>query len=643
MNYQIENSNFLSAQIKAICLICAFGLLAFYGTLHSPFHYDDAHAIVENPHIKDLSTFQEKVGIQNIFNRSVLLLSFAINQHFGELEVFGYHLVNILIHILTSILWFFLVKEFLYIEPTEKRVFKKNLPLVCSFIHLLNPLNIQAITYISSRSSLLATFFYLFAFYILIQVLKPNKKVDSSLKNFIFIFIFLIILFLGFATKEIVASFPLMAVVYLWFLTAEEDRKNLIPKIASILSILVGFLAYRYLQQGNLFSVRADPVSGETHRLLYFLNQIQVIAGYYLLKLLAPFSLNFEPDIDLYTTWFHWDWFFSLIILLSIGAAIFKQNSILIKFGALWFCIALLPTSSFIPLKQLATEHRTYLPGLGFNLILGWIFLNIKNYRFISQVLFIAFILIISLLTLNRSLDYRSEISLWEDTAKKSPFKALVQNNLATAYMGAGKLEKAKTALESALSIEPAQIDSHINLGHIASRERNWNMAIEKFNLGIALGTQKSDTFYFSGLARNNLGKYQEAIPFFEKAISIKPFKADYYFDLGNSYKNLKQFDDALLYFRKALTIDSDHYKAHNNIGTIFWHMGEFDKAKSEFEKVLHINPNIPAIHNNLAAIYLKRKEFKKALPHLKTVVKLQPENMDAKKLLKFSLDQVKQ
>ena len=70
----------------------------------------------------------------------------AINQHFGKLEVFGYHLVNILIHILTSILWFFLVKKLLGIEPLEKRFLKENLPLLCSAIHLLNPLNIQAVT-----------------------------------------------------------------------------------------------------------------------------------------------------------------------------------------------------------------------------------------------------------------------------------------------------------------------------------------------------------------------------------------------------------------------------------------------------------------------------------------------------------------
>ncbi|MED5353044.1 MAG: tetratricopeptide repeat protein [Nitrospinota bacterium] len=642
MNCQSGKSNFLTIQIKAICLICFMGLIAFSGTLHSPFHYDDEHAIVENPHIKDLSKFQEKVGIQNIFNRSVLLLSFAINQHFGEFEVFGYHLVNILIHILTSILWFFLIKEFLLIESIKKISFKKNLPLICSSIHLLNPLNIQAVTYISSRSSLLATFFYVLAFYILVHIKKPIKGIISKVNFLILVFFFLIILFLGFATKEIVASFPLMAIVYIWLSTAKQNRKSLVPQIASILFILIGFLAYRYLQQGNLFSLKADPTSEETHRLLYLLSQIRVVVGYYFLKLLAPFSLNFEPDIILYKSWFHWDWFISLLVLLSAGVAVFKQNSILIKFGAAWLCITLLPTSSFIPLKQLATEHRAYLPSLGFSLILGCIFLNIKIQRFMPQILFIIFLLLISLLTLNRSLDFRSEISLWEDTSKKSPHKALVQNNLATAYMGANQLEKAKVALNKALSINPLQIESHVNLGHIASRKKNWKVAIEKFDLGIALGTKRADTFYYSGFARNILGKYEEAIPYFKNAITIKPFNADYHFDLGNSYQKLNQFDDALFHFRKALQINPNYYKAHNNIGTIFWSIGELDKAKFEFEKVLHINPNIPTIQNNLASIYLKKGEFKKAIPHLEALINLQPKNVNAKKLLQFSLEQLK-
>ena len=642
MTHHPQNLDPITPQVKAIFVLCCMGLLAFYSTLHSPFHYDDTHAIVENPYIKDLSKFQEKVGIQNVFNRSALLFSYAVNQNLGEMEVFGYHLVNILIHILNAILCFFLVTKFLCIEAFKYRSELKILPLVCSVIHLVNPLNVQAVTYISSRSSLLATFFYLLAFYIFLKILKPPTEEYSKLQISILVSNLLIVLFLGIASKEIVASFPLVAIAYLWLATPNEKRKKLIPKFISILSLLLVFLGYRYFQQGSLFSLKADPASGNTDHLLYLLSQIKVILGYYLLKFLAPFNLNFEPDIVLYSNWFHWGWIISLTILLIAGVAIFKQQSNLIKFGSLWFLITVLPTSSFIPLKQLATEHRTYLPGLGFSLVLGWMFLNIRNCQITTKVLFLFFVLLASTLTLNRSLDFRSEVSLWEDTSRKSPQKALVHNNLATAYMAADQLQQAKTALIAALAINPLQIDSHVNLGHIAGREKNWEQAIEKFDLGISLGTKKSDTFYYSGFARNNLGRYKEAIPYFEKAISLKPFKADYYFDLGNSYNHLQLFDDALYQFRKTLEIDPNHYKAHNNMGTIFWALGTLDHAKDAFEKVLSIKPDIPAIHNNLAAIHVKKGAYKKAIPHLEKLISLQPENINAQKLLQFSLGQIK-
>ena len=642
MTPHLQNHDPVTRQVKAIFILCCMGLLAFYGTLHSPFHYDDTHAIVENPYIKDLSKFQEKVGIQNVFNRSALLFSYAVNQNLGEMEVFGYHLVNILIHILNAILCFFLVKKFLCIEAFKYRSQLKILPLVCSVIHLVNPLNVQAVTYISSRSSLLATFFYLLAFYIFLKILKPPTEEYSKLQISILVSNLLIVLFLGIASKEIVASFPLVAIAYLWLATPNEKRKKLIPKFISILSLLLIFLGYRYFQQGSLFSLKADPASGNTDNLLYLLSQIKVIVGYYLLKSLAPFNLNFEPDIVLYSNWFHWDWIISLTILFIAGITIFKQQSNLVKFGALWFLITLLPTSSFIPLKQLATEHRTYLPGLGFSLILGWLLLNIRNCQVTSKVLFLIFIILVSTLTLNRTLDFRSEVSLWEDTSRKSPRKALVYNNLATAYMAADQLQQAKAALIAALAINPLQIDSHVNLGHIAGREKKWEQAIEKFTLGINLGTQKASTFYYSGFARNNLGKYKEAIPYFERAIILKPFNADYYFDLGNSYNHLQLFDEAMYQFRKTLEIDPNHYKAHNNMGTIFWALGAIGQAKDAFEKVLSIKSDIPEIHNNLAVIYIKKGAYKKAIPHLEKMISLQPENMNAKKLLHFSLGQLR-
>ena len=77
-------------------------------------------------------------------------------------------------------------------------------------------------------------------------------------------------------------------------------------------------------------------------------------------------------------------------------------------------------------------------------------------------------------------------------------------------------------------------------------------------------------------------------------------------------------------------------------MGTIFWSLGALEKAKMEFIKVLEIKPDIATIHNNLAAIYLKSGEYKNAIPHLENLVNLQPQNANARELLKYSLAQIK-
>ena len=171
----VKSTDVIGYQVKSLIVLTCMGILAFWATFHSPFLYDDAHAIVENPYIQQLDGFQKNVGIENIFNRSVLLLTFAINREIGGLEVFGYHLVNILIHILTGLVWYFLVRELLLLEPDRQRL--KRLPLICASIHLLNPLTVETVSYISTRSSGLATLFYLLAFYIFCRLLRPRKDV----------------------------------------------------------------------------------------------------------------------------------------------------------------------------------------------------------------------------------------------------------------------------------------------------------------------------------------------------------------------------------------------------------------------------------------------------------------------------------
>jgi len=625
-------------QLKSIMVLTCMGLLGFWATFYAPFLYDDTHAIVENPYIKHLNTFQANVGIENIFNRSVLLLTFAVNQEIGGLNVYGYHLANILIHILTGVVWYFLVSELLLLESPQHQL--RRLPLICASIHLLNPLTVETVAYISSRSSGLATFFYLVAFYIFCRLVRPRKDNFPWAARSLFITGLLGFLFLGVGTKEIVITFPFMAIVYIWFITAPDDRKSLKIKFSTLLLPLVIYFCYRFIEQGNIFSLKADPVSGATSRYLYFLSQVKVTVHYYLLKLLLPFNLNFEPDIRLSSGVFDPQIIFALMVFAAGAVIVFRSRSAILQFSMIWFLVTLLPSSSFIPLKQIAIEHRTYLPSLGFSLAFGWLFLKASPTRTFFVTFFAIFISCSFLLTVNRSLDYRSEVILWEDTASKSPNKALVHNNLATTYMDAELLQEAKEELAITLQLNPGQSNAYANLGHIHFRENNWQQALENFNRAITLGSRKPDTFYFSGLALVKLNANAEAISFFREAIHIQPRKAYYYFELGNSYRSIKAFDEALQAYRDTLNIQPHHPQAQNNIGVIFWNLKAYDRADIEFNKAFQMQKDLPEIHQNLAALYLRTSRYQKAIPHLKQLLKFQPQNKNAQKLLDHALAQ---
>ena len=640
MNSKITNIGSIGYQLKSVTILTCMGLLAFWATFYSPFIYDDAHAIVENPYIQQLSDYQKSVGIENIFNRSVLLLTFAVNREIGGLDVFGYHLINVLVHILTGLVWFFLVSELLLLEPLRHRL--NRLPLICASIHLINPLTVETVTYISSRSSGLATFFYLVAFYIFCRLVRPRKENLAWAGKLLFIVGISGFLFLGAGTKEIVVTFPLMAIIYIWLITPAGERKSLKTKIGAILLPLLLYFCYRYMEQGNIFSLKADPVSGETSRFLYFFSQIKVAVHYYLLKLFLPFNLNFEPDIRLLPGFIDGQLVFAVGILGAGAIMIFRHKSPILQFAVLWFFITLLPSSSFIPLKQIATEHRTYLPGLGFSLALGWLFLNAQSVRALATGLLLAFLSFNFLLTVNRSLDYRSEIMLWKDTVEKSPNKALVHNNLATAYMENEMLEEAKEELAITLQLNPAQSDAYANLGHIHFRQEHWNKAIEEFDHAIALGSNKPDTYHFAGLAWSKQKAYGDAIPFLQKAVSMRSHKADYHFDLGNAFRYVGSFDEALQEFRQTLEIQPKHPQAQNNIGVIFWNLKAYERAEMEFKKALDIQQDLPEIHHNLAVLHLINNRYANAIPYLEQVLKLQPGNATARKLLDHALGQMK-
>ena len=622
----------ISARVKALALICVCGIIIYFATVHSPFIYDDAHAIEDNPYIKNLSKFQQMVGVQNIFNRSILLFTFSVNHAIGQLDVFGYHLINLMLHLCVGIMLYFLTMELLTIENPALTPTFQRLPLAVSLIHIFNPINVESVTYLSSRSSVLVTLFYLSSFYLFIRFVNSKEK-KKKWENIHYPIVIFFLFYLGLGTKEIIVTLPIIAVLYLWVHSSTKNFHKFLPELAVILIPLIIYLLYRYVQMGNLLVIKTDPYSYMIDRSLYILTQIKVVISYYFVKLIFPINLNFEPDIRLVSGFLDWEWVVSLIIGVCIAIGIFNQKSILLKCAFIWALITILPTSSIIPLKQIATEHRTYLPGLGINMGLGILFLRgVSHRKLIPPTLFI-FLVIYGLLAMKRSLDYRSEINLWQDTVRKSPYKSMVHNNMGTAYLSKERLKEARKSFEVSSALSPSSTDPYINMGHIDARNKEWDKAKLKYDLALKLGANRSQVFFNSGLMRLKLNKPAEALPFLLEAIKIKNHRPLYHQELGNAFRMLKQYDSALKSYRKVLELEPNYVEAQNNIGVIFWNLKILDKAELEFKKAL-VMKDKTKIHNNLANLYIAKKQFSKAIPHLKTVLGRKPNDSRARNLL---------
>ena len=624
-------------QIQAISFLSLLGMASFFGTLRSPFLYDDAHAIVDNPYIGNLWDFQSLVGIENIFNRSVVLLTYAVNREVGQLDVFGFHLVNILLHICVGLVLYFLARNLLAIETPEIRSRLSSLPVLAASIHLLHPLTVQSVTYLSSRSSLLVTLFYLLGFYFFIQTVQ-TKQPGEGLRRLFCALLVILFFFLGAGSKGIIVTLPVMAVITLWFKIPKMGTSKLVLIGMLVLSPLLVYLGYRYAQMGNLFTLKSDPGSLSMDRGLYFLTQMKALVFYYLWKLLLPFNLNFEPDVRLVTGILDPQWIAGLGVIVLLGAGLYFQKSRLAKFACLWALVTILPTSSFIPLKQIVTEHRAYLPGIGICLALGIGILTAVRSPQNRPAMVFSILLVFAFLTLNRSLDFRTEIHLWEDTANKSPQKALVHNNLAAGYLAEERIDDAWRELAVALQLDPDYADAHLNRGFIFSRKKKWEQARAAFDRALLLGSNKADAFFNAGRVRTHLNRIEEAIPFFIRAVKMKSHRVKYHFELGNAYRSQKMIDEALREYRLTLKLEPDHVEAQNNIGVLFWTLKQYDLAEKAFKKVQALGADNAEIHNNLASIYMIQKKPEQAIPHLRRLTALQPENAKAKQLLEIAM-----
>ena len=357
----------------AIGLIAGVALFAYSNTFHVPFHFDDRPNIINNPNvqIKDFTWDRMERLVKNTYKETIRVFSFftlALNYYFGGFNVFGYHLVNFVIHIASGIfLYWFLILTFNLPSLREKYgAISYRVALFSSLIFISHPIQTQAVTYIVQRMASMAGMFFLLA-----MVLYIKGRLSFG-RTRIFYFLGLILSYLfGVFSKENVAILPLFIALYEFYFFQNLDLSPKGKKIVlGLLGGLLTLLAFGFVLWGKRY---IDVIiEGYQYRTFTMservLTQFRIVL-YYLTLLIFPHPsrLNLDYDFPISKTIF--DPPTTLISILIIAGLIgysfwTAKKRPVISFCILWYFGNLVIESSIFPL-EMVYEHRLYLPSVG--------------------------------------------------------------------------------------------------------------------------------------------------------------------------------------------------------------------------------------------------------------------------------------
>jgi hypothetical protein len=352
--------------IIAFGVIMAMVLIAYANTFTASFHFDDNPAIIENPNIRHLTMNNIMAILKG--GRPVVYLSIMLNYQLNGVNVVGYHIFNIGIHIANSmfvyllILWTLTLPQF-FANYAERA---RRMALFGALLFAVHPIQTESVTYIISRTELLATFFYLLTFLLFIKVAKTGKFFSAIL-------IFLTSLCAA-GSKEWSVTLPALLVIY-DFLFLSQGKLN--PLLSRWHLFLSAALSWAYtISSLNLFAsggtagvgFNIASITGVTPS-TYLYTSFNVIWTYIRL-LLLPINQNLDYDYPVAKTLFEFPTIISFvghIAVVALTAWLWRKKGwTLIPFGVAWFYIGLSPTQSFVPVIDMIFEHRLYMPSIGF-------------------------------------------------------------------------------------------------------------------------------------------------------------------------------------------------------------------------------------------------------------------------------------
>ncbi len=542
--------------ILSLLILAVAGSLAYRNAFSGPFIFDDLTQIVQNPKI--FSWQWPWTFIENN-RRPFLYTSLAFNYHFDGFNSFGYHVFNIRVHILASMMMFLLVRKTLLLPIINQDLRREAdlLSLSSALIWLLHPIHTQAVTYIIQRAESLMGLLFITSLYC-------SVRFFTSRKTFWLIAAGVVAIFAG-LTKEVTLVLPLIILFYDVTFISLGIHKALKNNrwLYWALSLTWVVMIFLYLTTKSEEKLTAGFGMEGMSPLLYLVNQPAVILHY--------LRLSFWPDPLVFD--YQWPAINRLHVLLPslaivgtwvIVLVVMYRRSPKVIFVLLSSLILLLPSSSFIPLKDLIFEYRLYLSlacgSVFFVLLLRFLvgkLVHIRNQKIVIYTFVALVSLVLGGLTNQRNKVYQSEEKIWLDVIRKQPMNARAYNNLGEFWLRQGHVLQAQDCFLKSLALDTKYADVYANMTTVLGK----------------------------------LGKLEEALKYAKQAVSISPDFAIGYNNLGSVLSQMGRFSEAVPYFEKTLALGFIREGVFVNLASALNNSGQKKKTRIALEEGLKFFP----------------------------------------------------
>ena len=619
-----ERSRSRNEERVLLLAILAITALAYLNSLDGQFVYDDRLQVLKNPTLNSLGNiprmFTQGVwqflnsGDQNAvgpYYRPVFNIALIINHQLFGLEVFGWHLFSLLVH---------LGVVFLVYRLALQWKLSSEVAMASALLFGLHPVHSESVAWVAALPDPLA------AVFILSSLLLYERYYHGKATKQIVLGASIALALAAMLSKEVAIIFPM-------FLLAREtlDRpqgeqpgrtiSRAAMRAAPFFAMIVIYLALRYYVLGFLSK---DEVSSASTPAMQVLITIPSILLSYARMLFAPFPLAVMygnkyvlslTDVRFFGA--------ALAIAAIVAAAIWLVRSSPVGRRALAFLVLfLLPVlnlKAFRAEESLLHDRYLYLPSIGFCILVAIAFDHVgRRFAVQRERVFVTATAIVAAvflgLTFYQNYTWQSEEALTDNALKVTPRWPFLHNYTGAYYFQQHKFAEAERAYLDAIDISPNYYDAYSNLGDLYREQGRFADAEQAYLKAIADGAPYADTYYNLGvtyIAENRLADAEQPLI---HALEMQPEHLKARYNLGWTYDREGKDLLAEQAYAETLQRDPAYAEPRINLGILLTRLARYPEALEQLRAAGRYAPSHPVLRYALADLNMRMQHYEEAI-----------------------------